>query len=502
VPVTVTAPQINAEKKTISLFFSYLLPLFVHDVAFVGGRYMLLLVTYSVETEGSSPGQSFDCSRYLSASTIKLIGGQSAECAWKSGRSFTIKIGNHAEIKPGMKMYFRGGVAKPKDSSSLTQTMLSMPGTDVIVNDDPDFYIPVAAINGPSKFGADEYQVTLSAWNSFGRKLVYNWSCIGTDLDAILQGHKQHQPQLTVLTNKLSFDTTYPVGLIVTDFLGRSSLPATRTLLRSKSTGVPLLQIDGPTEIWVDVASSLNLHVQNIAELSPNPIQFEWEAGFDGDQHTLGTGPVLHVPANTFAPDQKYSIGVTGHIAGQESSTYGSANVTLHTTSPKLRMCIDGGTKQTVSTRRAFKLTPLLSHNVPDLRYRWYCASEGGAECATNNGSSLHIPPVEFPHFPPDAFSEGIYTFSVTAFKEGDMFMSHANQIVQFTSDYLDDVFPAITWVQPQVASHCGRINKGNTLVLSTSSQDKDCQWSVTDNDGNIVAIPSRATSNNGNTLT
>jgi len=165
-------------------------------------------------------------------------------------------------------------------------------------------------------------------------------------------------------------------------------------------------------------------------------------------------------------------------------------------------MCIDGGTKQTVSTRRAFKLTPLLSHNVPDLRYRWYCASEGGAECATNNGSSLHIPPVEFPHFPPDAFSEGIYTFSVTAFKEGDMFMSHANQIVQFTSDYLADVFPAITWVQPQVASHCGRINKGNTLVLSTSSQDKDCQWSVTDNDGNIVAIPSRATSINGNTLT
>jgi hypothetical protein len=407
--------------------FSYQEQLAITGSSFTDG-YTKINIFFNQPTDGGDSGVVVECDSVLARAALVQL-GSNPECQWQSSSVFQIRLGLSFTVYLTAKLSVLGDSIRPINTPIVNNT-LTLPATEVLVEDDPNAAPPVSTLFGQNEIGVcDPIDVDGSA--STGSKISFKWDCTNDDdLSQVLQ--TKTDSKIYVDASRLTkTDFDYSIKLIVQDFVGRQSTPEF-FIVRRKSLDVPKIKILGeayqkrlPNEqVKIDAYADFSACAKALADSFQ--IIFEWTQSPD-DEHQLTTGSdgqtvsagrLLIIKADSMQASKTYTFNVVGYPTGTRANA-GTATVTVEASKGELVAVIAGGSRE-VTNQKDMVLdgTDSVDPSGIDqavLLYTWKCIDvQSGRTCRRQlDGAALTFSSSSTATIPALSLPPGEYDFTL-----------------------------------------------------------------------------------------
>lgn len=387
---------------------------------------------------------------------------------------------------------------------------LALEATEVELSDDSTARPPTARVFGQPEIGVCDPMV-LDGSGSSGNGLVYTWSSDDEVLGKIME--TQYESKVIVPESKLTkvnFD--YQVSLVVKDFMGKKSLPATFTVTRS-SMSLPKIALVGTPAVIT--APNEQVLLQAKADFAAceeaEQLEFVWtQVSTDTHQvNFVANGRLLIIEAGSLYSGGLYHFKVEG-FPGTTPALRGSATATVSVLLPDLVAHIGGGDRD-VSVFKGIVLNSIGSHDPSSvaaaLLKSWTCVEvETGTPCRRTDNTVLSIDEgTDIVTLPPGTLMAGLYRFVLHVRTEKRL--SSTSVVISVKESEIPEV--SISIRKPDYFSTFGKVNAGDRIILdvdakhSTPNSSFTYRWSISDAsiNGKLLDVAVAPTSISGPTF-
>jgi hypothetical protein len=343
VPVTITpilpssTDQVAAPNLAMTTAFTFLyeIPLAPTTARFYGGSYREVRVHFNMPVDQAVSGQCTPCGLLLSKDSLKAITEQAeSDCLWLDAQTLRVKLSEKSSLKPGDKIAFLGDTLHPKSAPGLASP-LTLPASSIVVDEDPEYELPEAAIIGPATMNQKLNELRLDGSHSTGTGLKFTWGCSVPDIDSSLKrlppSRRHIHLPLGVLPRAHKGDKPVEFSLIVTDSMGRKSLPQHHNVEFVSHTA-PIIHIDAPKVIAASSMTDVMVQAKAVNHVDGQVVFFWEKIGADSKNPAVkdifGKGPILRIPAKSLVAG-KHEFRVIGYIEGSPNLA-GSSSITVN----------------------------------------------------------------------------------------------------------------------------------------------------------------------------
>jgi hypothetical protein len=330
VPVTITPIMSSSTNevaapnlaRTASFNFMYQIPLAPTTARFYGGNYREVRVKFNMPVDNAVAGECMPCGLMLNEHSLKVINEQAnSDCSWLDSSTLRVKLSAKSSLKPGDELSFLGDTLHPKSHPGIASP-LTLPATRVVIDEDPEYELPEAAIIGPATISNKLAELHLDGSHSMGSGLSYSWGCSVADIDSSLKrlppSRRHINMPLGVLPHVRKGGKPLLFSLVVADSMGRRSLPQYHKV-EFVTNDAPILHIDAPKTISASSMTDIVVNAKAVNHVEGR-VLFFWEKinaepKSSAVQEIFAKGPLLRIPSNSLVSG-KHTFRVVGYIEG------------------------------------------------------------------------------------------------------------------------------------------------------------------------------------------
>jgi len=301
----------------------------------------------TVKRVGGEKNINAECPLLFGGPTLSSLGVQ-PKCTWTDSSSIQIELGRGTSIVPSSLLTFRAGVvATTNELAANEQTSVRVAA--------PEFpQPPTVELEGPSLVDMCS-PLQLHATASSSRDVIYSWACYDNDvLDAQLQMENGSMISLPAGTPEMAIDTHYTCAVIVTDFLGTRSEPATIRVFK-QGASAPILSFSPPK---VSVLPSDEVSVSARLEFSTcsggeGQMVFTWsqlEGPIIPERYLSVTSSQFYLPTGVLLGGRTYIVALSVSQKRDPAQVV-TGTVTITVENSPLVAIISGGSHMEVSSR-------------------------------------------------------------------------------------------------------------------------------------------------------